>query len=118
MDIYFKRYGQHPRKFRSMYIMSIGANNATREDGYTKFDLNIGGDIGPNYFNIKIKYKTKDILNDMQNLSEFNYEASICDIYYHDVEKGDIKPSTRFENIIKNNLDYLISMAIIDRIEL
>ena len=88
-----------------------------REDGYTKFDLIIGGDIGQNYFTIKIKYKTKDILNDMQNLSEFKYEASIYDICYHDVTKGDIQPSTKFENIIKNNLDYLISMAIIDRID-
>lgn len=98
--------------------MSISANNVTREDEYTKFDLIIGGDIGQNYFTIKIKYKTKDTLNDTQNLSDFNYEASICDIYYHHVSKGDIKPSTKFENIVENNLDYLISMAIIDRIEM
>ena len=117
MEIYFKD-PRRPRKFRSMTIMSISAANAVREDGYTTFDLNIGGDIGYNYFIITIRYKTKDILNDMTNLGTFNYEANLVDIKYNDSQKGQIKPSTRFENIIKNDLDYLISLATIDRIEI
>lgn len=120
MEIYFKD-PRRPRKFRSMTIMSISAANAVREDDYTSFNLVLCGDIGYNYFVITIKYKTKDILNDMTNLSNFNYEADLLDITYHDVTKNngmDRKPSTRFENIIKNNLDYLISLATIDRIEI